>query len=120
MVDIIVVVLASVAKSDSVLMADSLSLEDRSNFSATVITARENFNQLWEAAARYGVTPTDKKLLNSEAPRTRRIAVVTHSSQEARYTVGTPQITINEARHAICGKLWRDYTFDRLKDRVIS
>lgn len=48
-INIIIIIFVSIAKLNSILIINSLSIKDRANFFSIIITARENFNQLYEA-----------------------------------------------------------------------
>lgn len=50
-INIIIIIFISIAKLNSILIINSLSIKDHTNFFSIIITARENFNQLYEAIA---------------------------------------------------------------------
>lgn len=50
-INIIIIIFVSIAKLNSILIINSLSIKDRANFFSIIIIARENFNQLYEAVA---------------------------------------------------------------------
>lgn len=48
-INIIIIIFVFIAKLNSILIINSLSIKDRVNFFSIIIIVRENFNQLYEA-----------------------------------------------------------------------
>ena len=68
-IDIIIVAFVSVIKSNFVLIIDNLFIEDRVNFFITIVTARENFNQLCEVAAMISFINSRSRLITFRQSR---------------------------------------------------